>query len=1236
MGRGRAVPAESLIRTLHPSCFEVSCEHNGKFTLTPQPAVCTLSRLVFTGTWSHKGALIFMTQLRCLSLVFATVIGVPATTCVIYAEEPSRVLWQIGQKDKDNSELALSPADYSKFHTDAFFVIGQSVPKQDWPYVQPGPTDNWAGSRPHTFIILFGVAAQSSNGTCRLTLDLLDTQSTVPPPLEICVNGSVFERRMPPGAGDASIFGQPDKGKHHTCVVEFPASLLAGGNNRIAVTTTGGAWILYDAVTLEVPRGIDSAPVEGLLEMQQAEAIPAQANRNGVNSLRIVASVLRAGPPVRAAFTLDGQPVDTVEVKAGIQSVELFVPAVDRVRNATLAMAVDGQERGRKGITLTPGVREVIVVSKTHFDIGYTDLASKVVERYRTTMADQALKLVEESRNLPPDRQFSWTLAGWPMAQILFPGQTAERRERFLAAMRQGRLVPQAMAFTTHTESLDLEDLTRGLQYSVQMAKLAGQPLPTAAKMTDVTAHASATATVLARGGVKFFHLGSNEGCSHPDVPPVYWWEGPDGSRVLTVLSAAYGTDLRPPRDWPYKTWLCMWMTGDNHGPPNGEEVERLFSRAEKELPGVRVRFGQMSDFADAILRENPELPVVRADMPDTWIHGIDSMPVETQLAHTVRPRIAALESLDTLLGAWGVRPPRAGDAVREAYENTLLFGEHTWGPDVPRYAGFNYGEQWRKRLAAGEYRFLLEGFDQKRAYAHRAAQLVEPAIAESAASLAQAVNVQGRRIVVFNPLPWQRDDAIDVAWTGTADGVRDAGSQEILPAAVRDGRLQFVAKSLPSLGYKTFTVVSSPESAAEREVDSNNSKAKQQTAAANPQSQQIENEYFRVILDPGRCGLRSIVDKRTGRELINTDSPYALGQYLYERFDADQNAEFTHAYVKSPTSGEMVSHGKPNLPPAKEQPRRSAAAADATLEIRQSATSVTAVMSAKPRGIIPDGTTLRVTLNAGTPWLDLEWSIANKTPDPWPEAGWLCFPVRADDPSFHLARLGCVVDPAKDLVPGSNHEVFCLNGGLLVTGSDGNSTGICPIDAQLVSLEHRGLWRYSRDFVAHKPDVFVMLFNNLYSTNFAQWIDGTWSSRVRLWVPGKGESKKESLIGASWEARTACLAAVSDAPSGKLPPSSAGLVISKKSDSSSPQRGPLVTAFGANPYGKGTLLRLWEQTGDSGKYRIQLPAGMKASRAQPCDLRGQPLGDPLVVSDQGTFEVTIEPLAPLSVVLTD
>ena len=874
-----------------------------------------------------------------------------------------------------------------------------------------------------------------------------------------------------------------------------------------------------------------------------------------------------------------------------------------------------------------PRLEEVIVVSKTHFDIGYTDLASRVVDRYRTTMADQALKLVEESRGLPPDQKFSWTLAGWPMAQVLWPGQTPQRRERFLAAMREGRMVPQALAFTTHTESLDLEDLVRGYRFSVEMARLAGKPLPTAAKMTDVTSHTRVTATILAHAGVNFFHLGCNEGCSHPDVPLLYWWEGPDGSRVLTMCSSAYGSSLSPPSGWPHKAWLYMWMTGDNHGPPSTEEVHALFAQARRELPGVRVRFGQMSDFADAILREKPELPVVRGDMPDTWIHGIGSMPVETQLAHTTRPRIAALESLDTLLGIWGVPRSSAANAVRDAYENTLLFGEHTWGPDVGRYAGYTYGEQWKKKLAAGDYRFLLEGFAQKRAYAYKAAELVEPAIAERMTALARAVNVAGRRVVVFNPLPWKRDGVVDVSWADDTPALTDVASGEAVPAAVEAGRLRFVAKGLPPMGYRTYDASRRQSSGLVR---------------ADAKTHTIENERFRVTLDPARCGIRSVVDKKTGRELVNTRSPYALGQYLYERFDADQNARFTAAYVLSPNSGEMISHGKPNLPPAREHPYCAATATDATATIRTDAVLATAVLEAGPHGIIRDATKLRVTLYNALPWLDLEWSIVHKTPDPWPEGGWLCFPIRAEGPRFRLARLGSIVDPATEIVPGSNHEVFCLNGGLTVTSTDGGRTGICPIDSQLVSLGRPGLWRYTRTFEPRTPDVFVNLFNNVYSTNFAQWVEGSWSSRVRLWVPDQAASSDEGLIDGSWEARAGCLAAVAEGSPGKRPPVATGLAITKNHGhgalpveaGTGSHRGVIVTAFGPNPYGTGILLRLWEQAGAGGSYTIQLPQGMRARTAQPQDLRGQSRGAPLTVSDTGTFALTLDRMAPVSLIL--
>ena len=62
---------------------------------------------------------------------------------------------------------------------------------------------------------------------------------------------------------------------------------------------------------------------------------------------------------------------------------------------------------------------QIVVVFKTHFDIGYTDMATNVVQRYRTTMMDKALEVVEQNRDLPSQQQFIWTMSGWPMHKIL-------------------------------------------------------------------------------------------------------------------------------------------------------------------------------------------------------------------------------------------------------------------------------------------------------------------------------------------------------------------------------------------------------------------------------------------------------------------------------------------------------------------------------------------------------------------------------------------------------------------------------------------------------------------------------------------------------------------------------------------------------------------------------------------------------------------------------------------------
>ena len=82
-------------------------------------------------------------------------------------------------------------------------------------------------------------------------------------------------------------------------------------------------------------------------------------------------------------------------------------------------------------------------------------------------------------------------------------------------------------------------------------------------------------------------------------------------------------------------------------------------------MPGVKVRMGRMEDFADAILAEKPNLPVIKAEAPDTWIHGIMCDPGGVRTARNVRPLMPAVEALNTQLRGWGVAEPGVAEELR-------------------------------------------------------------------------------------------------------------------------------------------------------------------------------------------------------------------------------------------------------------------------------------------------------------------------------------------------------------------------------------------------------------------------------------------------------------------------------------------------------------------------------------------------------------------------------------------
>lgn len=864
-----------------------------------------------------------------------------------------------------------------------------------------------------------------------------------------------------------------------------------------------------------------------------------------------------------------------------------------------------GQKKQPDSAYINPNVKEIIVIFKTHFDIGYTHRVKDIVQYYRTDMIDKALDIMDKTRDLPKEQQFSWTAPGWVMAKVLedWPGQSPTRHQRLEEAFKSGRFVTHAMPFSVHSQIMFPEDVARSYESSSFVSRKYGLSLPRGAKMTDVPSQANVLATGLAQGGVKFMHIGCNWPSGEVKYPPLFWWQGPDGSRVLTLYSPIYGTttglgwpmqwggydkqvgrNLIPPAGWAYSVWPAIFVTLDNSGPPGPDDVKALFDEAAKKMPGVKIRVGRLEDFADAILPTHPNLPIIKAEAPDTWIHGCMSDPGGMKISRSINPYIPALEGLNTQLKNWNMDVGDITKDISKAYENDLLYSEHTWGGagSVDRY-----GEAFKK-LSAESYKNLEASWEDKTDYIRTTENIIKPLLASNLAALAKNVKLEGKRFVVYNPLPYSRSEWVEV----------------------HNKHKYIYAKNIPSCGYKTYT---------EKDLVEN--------AAISLSSNRIENKYFVIKFNPAHGVISSLIDKRTGKEWVDAKAEQGLGQYMNERFTYEQTVKYVTDYQHGRAMNVMGSKGvwlhpglyKPGMVSEKQVPYRAALSKNGILKITKESNQETAVidMPADTANHFP-ASSLRVTLQSDKPFVDMEMTIKDKAKDNWPEADWFCFPFKINLPQFIVGRSLGMMDPSKDIMEGADKDLYAVGTGVTITGKDGSGIGFCPFDHPVVSLDRPGIWKFTKDFIPHKPAIYLNLYNNQWNTNFRYWYPGTWSSKVRIWTFTKNSTVESRLVTPSLEARTPLLIAEAEGKGGNLPIEQAGISVSRK--------GIQITAFRhnsvdnpvsatANAGSQSTLLRLWEQGGVSGEVVVTLPKGKKYTKATPVNLRGEVTGKPIKIN---------------------
>ncbi|MHB1037129.1 MAG: glycoside hydrolase family 38 N-terminal domain-containing protein [Pirellulales bacterium] len=1091
------------------------------------------------------------------------------------ASGAERVVWQIGKPDRDYREFAIAgnhAAYAGRFAAKpVVFQIGQHDAARDWPFIQPGPTDAWAGARVHPRTIRFNLADEP-RGPFTLRVELVDTHGNVPPTFAITVGGRTGQFSLARGGGDGSLT-DPRVGKPSKIELPLPASLFKKGINEIVLACVEGSWVQYDAVTLlNDPEGKQPEPD---IRAVKVASTPFYIRRDGKACRAVEVSVELTAPVGDLALRVEagGQ---TVEVP--IQRLPQFGAITQEVGVPDLpgefevkATATFGS-RSKTAVARVAPQRKwrVFVAPSSHNDIGYTDIQPKCVERHNEN-ADAAIDLLRAY----PD--FRWNLEVAWQAENYLAARKGARLDDFLRLAREGKLGIQALYCNVLTGLCSHEEACRLTAFAAELQRRYDIPYRSA-MISDVPTMEASIPMILANSGIRYFSSGINNtrGVTFTQMyaKSPCWWEGPDGSRVLMMFVPGYahasgwaldqtldraravvlanlrGYEAR--QDYPYDAVFLHGAVSDNCA-LNSRLAEVVKAWNDRyEYP--KLILSHNAEFFEYVEKQYGEkLPVYRGSGGTYWEDGAGSSARETALDRSAHESLANGEKLLALTQRQ--RPPATypRQALRDAWRNCLLYDEHTWGahcsitqPDTEFTKS-----QWKIKA-----QFAID--------ANKASSAIQD---QGVRSLASLVRTDGRSLVVVNPTGWQRTEILRATLPA---GLAVADSDVV--SCDDAGQTLLAVKDVPACGYRVLKL----EPRAERPV------------AKPAEGTTIESRYYRVEFDPATGAVTSIRDKESNRELVDPKAPYRLNQYLYVTGGKDTR----------------IVEGGPEAKVAIATPEK------ATLR-RISLGNLGEKMIVQTSAAMTPKITSEITV-----WNDVRRvDIANrltKTQTYDKEAVYFAFPFAAEKPTFRYEVPDGIVSPNTDMLPGACLDWFTVQHFVEIESRDSTIAWATP-DAPLVTFQdiNRGKWQ--TQLPLNNGHVYAYVMNNYWFTNYLAGQGGDFLFRFAVTSQPKADRAASARFG--WDVANPLIAVAAEAnPAGTLAAAAGSLV-------SVAEPNVMLVGVKRAEADDALVLRLWEMSGKAttAHVRLELPPGAKATA---CNLVETPQG-PLEIRD-GTIAVPV------------
>jgi alpha-mannosidase len=889
------------------------------------------------------------------------------------------------------------------------------------------------------------------------------------------------------------------------------------------------ASLLAGVVPLFVRSAEPPAGVQAALEQPRLDALPtALLVRDGASAKRIVRLTvdMPGNARVEAAVKifLDGQPQvpDPAVFRLVPGKNSLDVRLAEPVKPVQARFEVRGAGAGStvslsREITLAPARRwSVYLFHHSHTDIGYTELQSRVA-RNHVEYLDSVIKYCRETEAYPDDAKFRWNIEiTWALENFIRTRPEADVKA-LVDLIKAGRVELSAL-YLQLSDCFAHEEIVRTVDAARALARRYGFEISSAMN-NDVNGFAWSLPQIFRKAGVRYFASGINETRSRAPLrrPNAFWWESPDGSRILHWNGEHYlfgnyelllheAVDRSAPKVGEYLAKLeargdypqdiiafnvGAWVT-DNC--PPGRQLPDRVKEWNERFVSPKLRLATMREFFEQMeKRYGPTLPVHKLGWPDYWTDGVASTAFETGLNRIAHNEILTAEKVSALaarLDPSGTFAFPSGE-IRAGQASSMLYDEHTWG-------AYNSIDAPWSELVRGQWA-------SKSGFAYDARETSRTLLRRGMEALVRRIDAGGAYgFAVFNPLSWTRTDLVRLALP--AGPLREAkGKLRVVDRRTRteakfemrgDDALLVLAKNVPAMGYAVFAVEIGGTAAATGTIA---------RPAAGGSGGTLENRFYRVTIDPKTGGISSLFDKELGRELVDRTCPWPLNAYIYEQPEGGRKAvddmakravfhrwsaekSKVEAADRGPVSSSLVIRSAPKICSALEQ---------------------------------------RVVLYDEIKRIDLV-NILNKEETFDPEAVYFAFPFSvgpgAAAPGVRFEIAGADMAPGTEQLPGTTLDWQTAQHWVEFSGKEARVVW-SPVEAPLVQFGDINTGKWQTKFVPANAWVFSYAMNNYWMTNFKASQEGLVEFRYSLTsAPPAGAGPASDRVSSTrfgWEVHT-------------------------------------------------------------------------------------------------------------------